>query len=76
MNYWRALSYVGYIIRISGAVMAYLADKDEKQLAHELSGAIYEAVDSGLQGKVSKKVDKAKVDVAAQALATVIKDVV
>lgn len=76
MGYWKALSYLGLVTRIGTAVVRYLRDKDEKKLAGILANAIYDGVGQATQGKAMKKVDRQKAIEAAQALASVIEDVV
>jgi hypothetical protein len=74
LSLWSALSYVGVLAKLGGAVMLYVANRDEQALAMTLAAELYDLLNDLLKGNVKKRVDKANVETAAQALAVAVKD--
>lgn len=76
MSYWKALGYLGIVMQMGAALGAYLRHKNEKWLATEITEILYDMLNGMLKGKVNKRVSREKCAEAAQAVATVVKDVV
>lgn len=74
LSWYKALSYLGNVMKMGGGLMLYSADKDERALADTLSSELYSMLNEILKGKVKRRISRLHVREAAEALATAVKD--